>query len=276
MDADCWCAELELWLERRGSKTQLVRRRHVGPLVVQRPFHPEADGTAHIYLLHPPGGVAGGDRLEIACHLEPGTRAVLTTPGATKFYRSVNGASKQRTVINVGAGAVCEYLPQETIIFDGADAYVETRVLLAAADATYVGWDFLSLGRPAAGERFTNGSVQQRIEVSLGDSPIWFERLSLQGDSALGRASFAFSNQPIVGTMIYIGPIAEDAAERVRDHLGDAARGIFSVSQRDQGIICRYLGEMMSEGKSLFARAWDVLREAGQGKRAATPRIWAT
>lgn len=276
MDADCWCAELELWLERRGSKTQLVRRRHVGPLVVQRPFHPEADGTAHIYLLHPPGGVAGGDRLEIACHLEPGTRAVLTTPGATKFYRSVNGASKQRTVIDVGAGAVCEYLPQETIIFDGADAHVETRVSLAAADATYVGWDFLSLGRPAAGERFANGSVQQRIEVSLGGRPIWFERLSLQGDSALGRASFAFSNRPIVGTMIYIGPIAEDAAERVRDHLGDEARGIFSVSQRDQGIICRYLGEMMSEGKSLFARAWDVLREAGQGKRAATPRIWAT
>lgn len=276
MDADCWCAELELWLERRDSKTRLVRRRHVGPLVVQRPFHPEPDGTAHIYLLHPPGGVAGGDRLDIACHLEPGTRAVLTTPGATKFYRSARGASKQRTVINVGAGAVCEYLPQETIIFDGADAHVETRVALAAADATYVGWDFLSLGRPAAGERFANGSVRQRVEVSLDGRPVWFERLSLQGDSVLGRASFAFNNQPIVGTMVYVGPIAENAAERVRDSLGEGARGIFSVSQRDQGVICRYLGEMMSEGKSLFTRAWDVLREAGQGKRAATPRIWAT
>lgn len=254
----------------------MTRRRHVGPLLVQSPFHPEADGTAHIYLLHPPGGVAGGDKLEITCHLEPGTRAVLTTPGATKFYRSASGPSKQRTVINVGAGAVCEYLPQETIIFDGADAHVETRVALAAADATYVGWDFLSLGRPAAGERFANGSVRQRIEVSLGGRPVWFERLYLQGDSALGRAPFAFSNQPIVGTMIYIGPIAENAAERVRDSLGDRARSVFSVSQLDRGIICRYLGETMSEGKSIFACAWDVLREVGQRKRAATPRIWAT
>jgi urease accessory protein len=275
LDAECWRAELELWLERRDGKTRLVRRRHVGPLMVQRPFHPESDGTCHVYLLHPPGGIAGGDRLEIACHLESGARTVLTTPGATKFYCSAKGASTQRTVIDVGVGAVCEYLPQETIIFDGADAQVETRVALAA-DATYVGWDFLSLGRPAAGERFANGSVRQRIEVSQDGRPVWFERLSLQGASALGSASFAFGNRPIVGTMIYVGPIAENAAERVRDSLGEDARGILSVSQRDQGVICRYLGEMMSEGKSIFARAWDVLRDAGQGKRAAAPRIWAT
>lgn len=275
MDADCWCAELELWLEQRGNKTRLVRRRHVGPLVVQRPFHPEVDGTAHIYLLHPPGGVAGGDILQTTCHLEAGARAVLTTPGATKFYRSAR-RSEQRTVINVEAGAVCEFLPQETIIFDGAHARIETRVALASAEATYIGWDFLSLGRPAAGERFTNGSVQQRIEVSLAGRPVWFERLSLQGDSPLGHAPFAFAGRPIVGNMIYIGPIAENAAERVRDSLGEEAHGVFSVSQLDQGVICRYLGAMISEGKALFVRAWDVLRDTGQGKRAAMPRIWAT
>jgi len=276
LDADCWCAELELWLERRDGKTRLVRRRHAGPLVVQRPFHPEADGAAHIYLLHPPGGVAGGDILETTCHLEEGARAVLTTPGATKFYRSAKGASRQRTVIDVAAGAVCEFLPQETIIFDGANAQIETRVTLAAPDATYVGWDLLSLGRPAAGERFANGTVQQRIEVSLAGRPVWFERLSLRGDSPLGGAPFAFAGRPIIGSMIYIGAIVENAAERVRDCIGEEARNVFSISQLDQGIVCRYLGEKMSEGKSLFARAWDVLREAGQGKRAAMPRIWAT
>lgn len=253
-----------------------MRRRHVGPLAVQRPFHPEADGTAHIYLLHPPGGVAGGDSLEITCHCEPRTRVVLTTPGATKFYRSTSGSSEQRTVINVGAGAVCEYLPQETIIFDGAEARVETRVTLADRDATYVGWDFVSLGRPAAGERFAAGSVQQRVEVVRGGRPIWFERLFLRGDSVLGRASFAFNNHPIVGTMIYVGPIAENAADRVRQSFGEDARAVFSISQLEHGIVCRYLGQMMSEGKSIFARAWGLLREAGQGKRASTPRIWAT
>jgi urease accessory protein len=148
--------------------------------------------------------------------------------------------------------------------------------MLAAADATYVGWDFVSLGRPAAGERFATGSVRQRIEVLREGRPVWFERLFLRGDSTLGRASFAFNNQPIVGTMIYVGPIAENAAERVRHGLGEDARSVFSISQLEHGIVCRYLGQMMSEGKSIFARAWDLLREAGQGKRASTPRIWAT
>ncbi len=253
-----------------------MRRRHVGPLAVQRPFYPEVDGAAHVYLLHPPGGVAGGDKLEITCHLEPGARVVLTTPGATKFYRTDSGRSTQRTVINVGAGAVCEYLPQETIVFSGANAHMETRVALASADATYVGWDFVSLGRPAAGERFTSGSIRQRVEVLRDDKPVWFERMSLDGDSHLGSAEFAFNDQPIVATMIYIGPVAEKAAQRVRDSLGEKVRNVFSVSQLDRGIVCRYLGASMSEGKSIFARAWDILREAGQGKRATMPRIWAT
>jgi urease accessory protein len=275
LKANCWRAELELWLEHQDGKTRLMRRRHVGPLAVQRPFHPESDGTAHVYLLHPPGGVAGGDSLEITCHVESGARAVLTTPGATKFYRS-DHQSKQRTVINVGAGAVCEYLPQESIIYNGADTRVETRVMLADADATYVGWDFFSFGRPASGERFADGSMQQRVEVSIGGRPVWFERLSLQGDSCLGRALFAFGSRPIIGTMVYVGPIAENAAERTQAEFEEADGRVFSVSQLKQGVVCRYLGESMSEGKSLFARAWNVLRDAGQRKPAAMPRIWAT
>jgi urease accessory protein len=270
----CWRAELELWLENCDGKTRLLRRRHIGPLVVQRPFYPEVDGTAHVYLLHPPGGVVGGDSLEITCHLKTNARALLTTPGATKFYRSTSGQGKQRTVINVGAGAVCEFLPQETIMYDGANACLETSVTLAATDATYVGWDFVSLGRPAAGERFMHGSAQQRVEVLREGRPVWFERLSFQGGSPLASASFAFGSRPITGTMVYIGPIAENAAERLRASLGESR--VFSVSQLDQGVVCRYLGEDMSEGKSLFVRAWGVLREAGQGKQAVVPRIWAT
>ncbi|MGY0574826.1 urease accessory protein UreD [Bradyrhizobium sp. RDM12] len=276
METSCWAAELELWLEPRNGLTRLIRRRHIGPLLVQRPFHPESDGAAHIYVLHPPGGVAGGDQLDITCHLSAGARALLTTPGATKFYRSESSRSTQRTLINVGPGAVCEYLPQETIVFSGANAHVETRVSLATADATYIGWEFVSLGRPAAGERFASGAVKQRVEVLCEGRPIWFERLSLDGDSCLSHAPFAFRDQPIVGTMVYIGPIAETAAQRVRECLDESARGVFSISQLDRAIVCRYLGSKMSEGKSLFIRAWDVLRDEGQGKRASIPRIWAT
>lgn len=270
-----WLAELELWFAVAAGKTRLMRRRHLGPLVVQQPFHPEKDGTCHVYLLHPPGGVAGGDRLELSFHLEAGARAVLTTPGATKFYRSEHGLSVQSSRVAVGPGAVCEYLPQETILFDGADARLETQVSLAP-DATYVGWDFLCLGRPAAHERFTTGKLSQRVEITRDGRPIWFERVEIAGGSPLLSAAFALAGQPIFGTMIYAGAIGEDAAERVRAASGASGEGVFSVSQLEDVVVCRYLGARVSEGKSYFLRAWDLLRAAGQGKPASPPRIWAT
>lgn len=268
-----WPAELELWFALSAGKTRLVRRRHFGPLVVQRPFHPEKDGTCHVYLLHPPGGVAGGDRLDLRFHVDAGARALLTTPGATKFYRSEHGAGTQSTRIDIGAGAVCEYLPQETIVFDGGDAQMETRISLAP-DATYVGWDFLCLGRPAAGERFETGRLSQRIEIRRDGRPIWFERLELHGGSPLMEAAYSLAGQPTWGTMIYAGAVAEDAAEQVRAAIGASA--VFSVSQLEEVVVCRYLGPRVGDGKALFARAWNVLRTLGQGKPANTPRIWAT
>jgi urease accessory protein len=270
-----WLAELELWFARSAGKTRLMRRRHLGPLVVQHPFHPEEDGTCHVYLLHPPGGVAGGDQLDLRFHLDTDARAVLTTPGATKFYRSEHGVSTQSTRIDMKAGAVCEYLPQETILFDGADSRIETRVTLAS-DATYVGWDLLCLGRPAAGERFERGRLSQRIEITRDGKPIWFERVELAGGSPLATATFALAGQPTWGTMVYAGEIGEDAAERVRAAVGESGEGVFSVSQLEHVVVCRYLGPRASDGKSLFIRAWDALRTLGQGKAASAPRIWAT
>jgi urease accessory protein len=268
-----WLAELELWFALSAGKTRLVRRRHLGPLVVQRPFHPEKDGTCHVYLLHPPGGVAGGDRLDLRFHLDAGARALLTTPGATKFYRSEHGTGAQSTQVDVGAGAVCEHLPQETIVFDGGDARMETRVSLAP-DATYVGWDFLCLGRPAAGERFETGRLSQRVEIRRNGKPIWFERLELHGNSPLMAAAYSLAGQPTWGTMIYAGAIAEEAAEQVRAEIGESS--VFSVSQLEDVVVCRYLGPRVADGKALFVRAWNVLRTLGQGKAADAPRIWAT
>lgn len=271
-----WLGQLELWLAVHSEATRLVRRRHVGPLVVQRVFHPETDGTAHLYLLHPPGGVAGGDRLEIRAHLAENARALLTTPGAAKFYRSAERPARSRVAIDVGPGGVCEYLPQETIVFDGAHAATGTRVDLAA-DAVFLGWDFVCLGRPAAGEAFARGGVAQRMEVRRAGRPIWIERLAIAGGSPLLEAAFALGGKPITGTMVYAGPVAEGLVERIRCAAGDAeARHVFSVSALEHVVVCRYLGASMEEGKSLFARAWTALREVAMGKRAVSPRIWST
>lgn len=275
LDTTLWKAELDLAFEATGPRTRLIRRRQFGPLTVQRPFYPEKDGTCHVYLLHPPGGIAGGDELNLTFQISAGARCLLTTPGAAKFYRSASQRSLQRNIFNVGARAVCEYLPQETILFDGANAQIETRILLTD-DAMFVGWDFICLGRPAARERFSTGSLSQRIEVMRAGERLWFERFSLQGGSPLQDAAYALAGQPVFGTMICAGPLQEGLAERVRDALGEENASAFSVSQLDEVVVCRYLGQQAEEGKYLFIKAWHVLRSSLQSKAACLPRIWAT
>ncbi|GLU28119.1 urease accessory protein UreD [Brucella sp. NBRC 12950] len=270
-----WNAELELWFEQNNRVTRLVRRRHVGPLAVQRPFYPERDGSAHVYLLHPPGGVAEGDALSIGCYLGTHAKAVLTTPGATKFYSSDHAKSTQKTLIEIGNAGICEYLPQETILFNGAKASVETLVFLSN-DAIYLGWDIVSLGRPACREYFERGEFTQRVEIYRDGRPIWFEQFCLTGGDDAMNALYAFRSHPITATMIYAGPSEENAVERIRAALSKVSAAVFSVSRLDRVIVCRYLGLRMSEAKMLLRQAWEILREAALGKTASAPRIWAT
>lgn len=270
-----WRAELDLRFEVAGALTRLTHRRHLGPLVVQRPFHPESDGTCHVYLLHPPGGVAGGDSLQFEFQLAEDARVVLTTPGATKFYRSVADRGMQHSVIDIGPRAVCEYLPQEAIIFDGASTEISTRVTIADTGA-YLGWDLVCLGRPAANERFRSGKITQSVEIWRNGTPIWFERFQLPGGSPLQDASYALAGHPVFGTMVYAGPLTEGLSELVRQAAGETSGCLFSVSQLDDVVVCRYLGPHAEQGKMLFTRAWAVLRTALQSKPASTPRIWAT
>lgn len=270
-----WHARLELWFEKNHQATRLVRRRHVGPLAVQRPFYPEPDGVAHVYLLHPPGGVAGGDELSIRCFLGPDSRTVLTTPGATKFYKSNQGCSILKTEIDVETDGICEYLPQETIIFDGANASIDTTISLTG-NAIYLGWEFISLGRPACGEIFGTGQFRQRTRIVKNGHLIWFEQFRLSGGDIIINSSFGLAEQPILGTMVYTGPMTEYAIDRVREALGKETARLFSVSRLERVVVCRYLGRSMSEAKAIFRKAWEILREAGLGKPAAAPRIWAT
>ena len=155
-----------------------------------------------MYLLHPPGGVVGGDQLTIDVELRPRARALLTTPAAGKVYRSAGPRSRQTQWLRAAPGAVLEWLPQETILFDGALSDTLTR-LDAAADSRFCVWDILCLGRPAAGERFGRGDCRQRLELWRDGRPQLLETARF-GDrfATAAGAAWGLRDQPVSATLI--------------------------------------------------------------------------
>src|SRR3569623_3774405 len=139
---DRWQARRELCFAIRGGRSTVTSRRQHGPLRVQRPFFPEGAGVCHIYVLHPPGGVVGGDELEIDVAVRAGAHALITAPAAGKFYRRAGAPARQPQLLRVAAAAALEWLPRENIVFDGARAELCTRVELAEG-ARFIGWEIM-------------------------------------------------------------------------------------------------------------------------------------
>lgn len=270
-----WRARLDLEFESRAGRSVLTRRIHSGPLRVQRPFYPEGDEVCHVYVLHPPGGVVGGDELEIDVAVGDASKALLTTPAAGKFYRSNGMLARQTQHLMVGADAVLEWLPQETIVFDGAHVNMATRIELEH-EARFIGWEVLCLGRPGAGERFEHGVVRQNWEIWRDGKPLLVERaLYKQGGAALD-AAWGLAGQPVCGTLVCVGSEA-GLIERVREATAQLnISGLFSVSQLAEVLVCRYLGPHGEEARRCFIQAWEILRPAILQRPACAPRIWAT
>jgi urease accessory protein len=279
VNVDPWHAQLKLEFGPRRTRTTLLRSTHQGPLRVQRAFYPEGpSGPCHVYVLHPPGGIVSGDRLLLDVQLEADSRALLTAPGANKLYRARAGASAsllQR--FGVAQGATLEWLPPETIAFEGTDASVSTHVELAA-DATYAGWELLCLGRPAAGERFEHGQLLTELSVRRAGKLIYFERGRYRGGEAMLQAPWGLSGQPVLATFLVASPHADASwLELVRAQVSpDIAGESFAVTLVSGILIARYLGGSVRQARALFERTYGVLRPLYAGLGAVHPRIWST
>ncbi len=266
-----WRARLALDFERRAAKTVLARRVHDGPLVVQKALYPEGESVCHAIVVHPPAGIAGGDALVLSATLGPAAHALLTTPGAGKWYRSSGAMASQTLEFSVGEGALLEWLPQESIVFDGARAALATRVRLAAG-ARYIGWEVLCLGRTGSGERFVNGLCRLETSVLRDENLLWLERGGFAGDDPLLHSPAGFGGHPVCGTMLAFGPVS--------DALLEACRAVESpygaVTRMPEFLVGRYLGPSGAEARAYFSALWRVLRPAFAGIEASDPRIWAT
>ncbi len=222
-----WPADLRLRFERAGQRTILTDRRHHGPLVVQKGLYPEGQTICHAILVHPPGGIAGGDTLSLEGVLGPGAHAVLSTPAATKWYKTSGPPAGLTTLLELGPGARLDYLPQENILFRGCRARNRLTVRLHPT-AGAVGWDMTVLGRSASGERWDLGEFRSEMLLETSDGiPLWSERAVLTGDSPLLRSRQALAGFRVFATLWAAGPALSIVAADALDQ-----RAVFTTSRK--------------------------------------------
>jgi urease accessory protein len=271
-----WRGALALDFHARADRTVLAKRRHEGPFCIQQPFYP-GDGTCHAYLLHPPGGLAGGDQLALDVHCAPGTRVLLTTPAATKFYRSDGAASVQRQHLHVAADAALEWLPQESILFGGSRAVIETAIELERG-ARFVGWEQISLGRPLSGDRYATGSLEQRMRISLDGEPLLIDTLRLRAGEPMVEAEWGLAGFGVCGAL-YVFPADVRLLVQIRELPGvvtPSSSARCGATLLGELLVVRALARSPERMRTLLEDIWALIRNATLGCAPVAPRIWRT
>jgi urease accessory protein len=277
-----WPAHLHLQFANTERGTRLWRKTQHGPLYVQRPFYPEGSELAHVYLLHPPGGLVSGDKLAVQLQLAEQTQVLCTTPGAGRVYRARadKRVQQQHNKLVLGAGASLEWLPQETILYDGAEAKLSTTVQLATG-ARFIGWELTALGLPAAQALWQRGNLRQRFELWQHDKLLLREQLVLAADSmGLLHASIGWRSMSVAGLFV-CGPCTADELtqvpwEALRALAPAANSALFSCTRVSSLLVLRYLGHSPQQARHLFIQAWQLLRPLLLQRAACPPAIWST
>lgn len=292
----CWDASLALGIAKTARGSVLKSKAHVGPLYVQKPFYPEGRELAHIYLLHPPGGMVSGDTLSISAHLGEHAAALITTPGAGRAYkaRADKTLQQQNVRFDLARHATLEWLPLESIIYPDANTRMDTEVYLSEG-ARYIGWEVTSLGLPASQQPFSaNSALTQHLNIYQNGRLALRERTVVQGNEGMYTGLSGLRSFPIVGTMV-AGPfcgsesddglpgsplLSDEAISHLRDRLESnesESPYLTGVTLNDHFLVVRYLGHCSEQARTVFTRCWHDIRPLLlSGRTACAPRIWAT
>ena len=267
-----WPANLRLQFAWDGGRTNL-KFRHEGPLRIQKALYPDGAHCCHAVVVHPPGGIASGDRLRLDVAVDPTAHAVVTTPSATKWYGAFDGALASQTVEIELRGKI-EWLPAETIVFDSARVSSALRVN-AHAQASMIGWDLLVFGRHGSGERFSSGQFDQHLCVRFDDTPVWIDRLRVAGQDALFDSPVGFDGHHAVSTFWVIAPEDSPFDDVFIEQLRQAVPEIAFTQLHQRLLVGRKLGDPIDLDVAL-KRAWAWVRQHGWLSPAAHLRLWAT
>jgi urease accessory protein len=258
--------------------------RHDGPLRILKSLHPEGDAVCHSVIVHPPGGIVGGDTLDVAVTLAPGAHALLTTPGATRFYRSGGARAAQRVQARLGDGARLEWLPLETLVHSGALADNRLGFDLAPG-AEAMGWDCVALGLPAADAPFVAGDYRHEIALRAAGRPCWLERgRTAADDRALLDGPCGWAGRRALGTLWFAA--GAGLADARRDALLDAARAAAAAhplaattgatAPQREVVVVRVLAARVEPAFELMTEIWKRWRTVGWGLAPCPPRVWRT
>jgi urease accessory protein len=273
-----WTATLSLDYSLQAGKT-LAHFRHNGPLRILQSLYPEGDAVCHNVLVHPPGGLVGGDTLDIAVTSAAGSHGLITTPGATRFYKSDGETALQRTRLHLEAGARAEWLPMEALCYSGCIAENHLTLDLEPG-AELLGWDVTALGLPNAGKPFEQGSFCQHIELPS----VWLERANMRADDLLLMNSpLGLAGQRCIGTLFFASgsklerqrrQLALDLAREVIEaHPLSSAAG--ATSPDSQIVVVRVLAPLVEPAMGLMKEVWKTWRRHFWDKAAPSPRIWS-
>jgi urease accessory protein len=278
-----WHAKLDLHYAsaplQDGAPRTSVQHQHSGPLRVLQSLYPEGPSVCHNVLVHPPGGIVGGDTLDITVRVAVGAHALITTPAATRFYKSNGEVGTQQVKAQLHCGARLEWLPLETICYNACQA-VNTAVFDIAPGAEMMGWDITALGLPNANLPFERGSLQQHIEVKNA----WVEHAVIDAaDQRLLHSPLGLAGNLCMGTLFFA---TGDAISRERrELLLTALRASFdghelatttgATAPNPRTIVVRTLAPRTEPAMHLLRGAWAALRQSAWNMGGAPPRIWS-
>ena len=273
-----WHASLQLDYTLEGTRT-VARHAHNGPLRILQSLYPEGDAVCHNVLVHPPGGLVGGDTLDISATVGPGAHGLVTTPGATRFYRSTGERALQRTHLTLAEGARLEWLPLEALCYNACNAENHLTLNLAPG-AECMGWDVTALGLPHAGQPFDTGRFVQHIEAP----GLWLERGVIDAaDHRLLESPLGLAGQRCMASLFFVVGTPLERARR--DTALDAARAVMdahalkasagATSPNGQVLVVRALAPQVEPAMQLLQQVRAAWRAALWQLCAEPPRIWS-